>query len=137
MSQEFTRQNEGYSELIYIDSLGHATVGWGTHLYPGRYVPRFILEHLFRADYQQAANEVDLRFPALSLVRRDALIDMMYNLGPRRFDGFRNMIDAIHNDDWDTAAHEALCSLWAKQVKSRATKIAYMLRFDRYMPGSR
>jgi len=60
--------------------------------------------------------------------RRAALLDMMFNLGPRRFSGFHNMIVALGEGDFETAAKEAEDSKWFTQVGNRGKTIVRILR---------
>jgi lysozyme len=45
---------------------------------------------------------------------------MVFNLGAAGFAGFHNTIQAIENEDWQTAAQEMQNSRWYSQVKDRA-----------------
>jgi len=60
--------------------------------------------------------------------RHMALISMMFNLGRGRFRGFRKMILAIENGDWEEAAEQAKDSNWYDQVGHRSKRIVHMLR---------
>jgi len=73
------------------------------------------------------ARDVVLIFDNLDRVRRDALIEMAYQLGGPRFSGFKRMIAAVNMRDWQAAYEEALDSRWAEQTPSRAHEIAGML----------
>jgi lysozyme len=64
----------------------------------------------------------------LNDARQNALIDMMYNLGPSRFIGFKKMIAAIYDEDFNAASNEMLDSKWAKQVGRRAFRLARIMR---------
>jgi lysozyme len=64
-------------------------------------------------------------FDHLSENRQRILINMMFNLGPNRFAGFKNMIRAIHNFDYERAYMEMLDSKWAKvDVPNRARNLS-------------
>jgi GH24 family phage-related lysozyme (muramidase) len=56
--------------------------------------------------------------------RKEAIIDMLFNLGITRFLGFKNTISAILAGDWGAAARGIRNSLWYQQVKGRARRIA-------------
>jgi lysozyme len=71
-------------------------------------------------------------YVTLDDVRRDAIGDMYFNLGAARFLGFKNLILALNAKSWDLAADAVLNSLWASEVKSRASDIASMLRSGEY-----
>ena len=56
------------------------------------------------------------------------LINMHMNIGMSRLSGFRNMLSALEDGDYETAASEALDSRWSQQVGNRAKRIADMFR---------
>ena len=60
--------------------------------------------------------------------RYDVLASMCYQLGTYGFSKFKNMILAIHSEDWNKAADEALDSRWAKQTPNRAKRHSEVLR---------
>lgn len=64
----------------------------------------------------------------LDPVRRDALVNMAYNLGVGGLLRFRRMLDALRRRDWDGAAREMLDSRWAEQVAGRARRLARQVR---------
>ena len=85
---------------------------------------------LLREDIADA--EKDLQhfdwFPRLDPVRRKVVIDMRYNLGPTRFRQFKRMIAALGRGDYKAAADEMVDSKWYRQVKTRGTRLAQMMR---------
>jgi lysozyme len=115
--------------IPYEDSLGHQTIGYGHLLSKG--IPEHIAEELLRLDIEDAQEDCERIFEDWDLFtegRREALTNMVFNLGAKKFLGFKKMIAAINDDNWELAADEALDSRWAKQVKSRSEEIAEMLR---------
>jgi len=60
-------------------------------------------------------------------IRQRVLIDMGM-MGVPRLLGFKKMIDALKEKDFQTAAAEMLDSKWAKQVLTRADRLAEMMR---------
>lgn len=86
---------------------------------------------LLANDIEQAeadASRVFFNFEDLSDARKQALVNLAFNLGYGRLSGFRKMIHAVEHEEWDTAARELLDSKYAKQVKGRAVELAEMLR---------
>jgi lysozyme len=71
------------------------------------------------------------QFESLSEPRQHVLIDMAFNLGTEGLLDFGRMLGAMHRGDFATAADEMLDSTWAKQVKSRAARLASMMRDDK------
>lgn len=67
-------------------------------------------------------------YSTLDDVRQAVVIDMMFNLGPGRFAGFKKMIAAIEDENWKEAAVQMLDSAWSNQVGNRALRLAEMMR---------
>ena len=65
-------------------------------------------------------------------MRKDAIIDLCFNIGLPRMKGFKKALAAMDGADYDTAATEFLDSRWAKQVGSRAVTITNMIRSGEY-----
>ena len=61
-------------------------------------------------------------------IRQKVLIDMAVNLGVGGLLQFRRMIAAIELGDYGAAADQMLDSRWAEQVKTRADRLAEMMR---------
>lgn len=126
--QSWIKACEALSTKVYTDTTGHLTVGWGRNLENGISVDE--AELMFQNDFKRVMNELltcgwfTMQPPGV----KDALINMNFNLGIDKLEGFKKMIIALKAKDYTTAAAEALDSLWAKQVHSRATDIALMIR---------
>jgi lysozyme len=73
-----------------------------------------------------------LPFLAFFQVRREALIQMCFNMGPGNLAKFKMMIASLAQEDWEAAADESLSSSWADQVGQRAVHIAKRIRFGEY-----
>ena len=71
-------------------------------------------------------------YSELDEVRKDAMIDMCFNMGLPRLSKFKNSLAAMANGDYDIAALEFLDSNWAKQVGSRSITITEMIRSGEY-----
>ena len=67
-------------------------------------------------------------FVCLSTARKDAILQMAYNLGMGGLFEFKRMLQALRDKNYPLAADEALDSKWAKQVGSRAERIADLIR---------
>jgi lysozyme len=66
-------------------------------------------------------------WPGLDEVRREALVEMGYQMGIERLLGFRRMLGAIRRQDWGSVRTEALDSRWARQTPKRAEHLANQL----------
>ncbi len=69
--------------------------------------------------------------PELSPIRQRVLLDMLFNLGAFRFAGFHHMLNASLAGDAAGVSIEMLNSKWAKQVKTRAARLAQMYLTDK------
>lgn len=84
------------------------------------------------ADATRAAHKIVRDFSSLDEVRREVVIEMIYNLGPLKFMGFRKMLAALSRRDFSEAAKEMLASLWAQQVKGRALTLAETMKTGKF-----
>ena len=71
-------------------------------------------------------------FDDLDNVRKDAMIDLSFNLGQTSLRKFENALEAMRFKDYKKAADEFMDSKWSQQVGSRAVEIANMLRTGEY-----
>lgn len=123
---------EGVRRSAYQDSRGYWTIGVG-RLIDDRVGGalsddeiRVLLDNDIRA--AEAALGVYGWYATLDSVRRGCMVDMMFNLGPVRFRGFRKMEAAVARGAWDEAADEILASRYAEQVGDRARENARRMR---------
>ncbi len=130
-------KNAAGRHIIYIDSVGHRTIGYGHLVLDGEDFSNGLSEAeadaLLISDIHRVALEPFYKIftpppPGLTLAKMNALLNMLFNLGEPRFRGFKKMIAAIKEGDWKKAADEALDSKWASQVGARADRIAATLR---------
>lgn len=138
-TRELIDRHEGREAHVYTDTEGHPSVGVGFNLdRPGarealaavgadydavragqQDLTDAQMDRLRDSDLERARQTVRdnvENFDSLSPSQQDALTDMAYNLGPTGFAGFQKMIEAVENDDWETAAAEMEDSQWAAQV---------------------
>lgn len=122
-------KHEGMRLKPYVDTVGKTSIGVGRNLDDVGIHENEALDML-REDIFQAKKVVDAEIPgawALSEARRDALINMAFNLGAPRFRSFKKMIAAVNRQDFEEAARQALDSKWAQQVGARAHELATMI----------
>jgi lysozyme len=127
-------QHEGLKLLPYIDSTGHITIGVGRNL-SSRGISQQEAITMLENDLKRCDLEL-LNFDwykSLDQVRREALIELVFNMGITRLLLFRKMIAALLDLDYKTAASELLNSTWAEQVKgNRANNIANRILTGQY-----
>ena len=140
-------KSEGLVLNVYKDTLGIDTIGIGRNL-EDRGISQQELDDLdiptINHIYEYGITEADAVYLAtndvqiveeelvrahpcvdrLDSVRQLIVMDMAFNMGVPRLCKFKKMWNAIHEEDFATAAKEMLDSRWAKQVKSRSIKLA-------------
>ncbi|MEZ4051441.1 glycoside hydrolase family protein [Enterobacter rongchengensis] len=146
------RQDEGEKLELYLDTEGYQTIGIG-HLCVLSSSRQKAIEHLdkllgrstngkitqqeseqlFAQDVQKSLREIeraglmDIYTPS-NEARRNALVNLMFNLGGPRLLGFKNALKAWRAKDYNKAADEFLDSKWARQVKSRSMRVTQCIR---------
>lgn len=134
--------HEGRVPHAYQDSLGYLTIGVG-HLIDkrrGGRLPDHIVEALLEWDLYENTRALDTELPwakNLSEVRYAVLLDMRFNLGPEPFDGdgikdWPIFLRQVRDGQYRAAAQNMRATLWAKQVKGRAERLATMMETDQW-----
>ena len=123
-------KDEGLRLKPYRDTAGKLTIGVGRNLDDvGISVDEAY--YLLANDVKRAEREAREIFgeiwDELDEVRQAVILDMLFNLGKPRFLTFRKFIAAVKAGDWQKAHDEMLNSRWARQVKSRAERLASMM----------
>ena len=125
------KRDEGFRHFPYECSAGKLTIGYGRNLAKG--ISHAEAEILLLNDISDAEEDLKQVLPDAELLgetRYRALVNMVYNLGINRFIGFKKMLKAINDGDFDRAADEMLDSLWHNQVGQRAERLADLMRND-------
>ena len=123
------RKSEGLSYLPYKCPSGHLTIGYGHNLEHGISIEA--AELLLRQDIEIAVRQVKNAFiwwPKLTEARFYVLVDMTFNMGISRLCGFKKMLTAVEQGDYQTAAKEMLASKWAAQVGRRAVELSKIMK---------
>lgn len=132
-------RDEGIRLRTYRCTAGHLTIGVGhkitecDNLTDGDTISLERAGLLLAWDIMSAigaANTIFRRgkFESMAEPRQRALLNMILNLGPNKFRGFKKMLMAIAMHDWAEASVQCLDSKYARQVGERAQRIAYALR---------
>lgn len=124
MKAKFVQANEGFSSHPYPCSEGKLTIGNGWNLDAG--ISEELAEIVLL--YQIGKIEDQLQgfgfWNALNEARQTVLVDMVFQLGWAGFSKFKNTINALHHQDYCTAAIEIIDSKYAKQTPERAERNA-------------
>lgn len=121
---------EGYRQFPYADQFGNETIGYGRALKIKGISPT---EALFLLRNDIAETELALWqaipwYDKLDDPRKIVLIDMAFELGAHGLLEFKGMLAALEHGQYAEAADAMLASLWAKQVPTRAEKLALIMR---------
>ena len=123
--------------LIYKCSKGHWTIGIGRNvdINGGLGLSEKEVDFLLEQDIERVIKELSTEFgwfADLDDVRRDAMIDISFNLGATRLRKFVLALDAMERADYQTASKELLDSDWSRQVKGRSIELASMIATGEY-----
>ena len=132
-ARTYITKNEGRENKVYIDTAGKMTGGIG-HNFTDVKLSDTVIELLFQEDMKAAKKECWKYnwFELLDEYRKIVVIDMMFNLGSKKFASFKNMVRALSIQEYDYAAVELKDSKYFKQVKNRGWKNYYMMKFGEY-----
>ena len=120
------KKNEGYVGVVYKDSLGIDTIGYGFAIKDLELdvdVCDIILERKLKAlnDMVQVKFNWYIYMPQEI---KDVVTEMCYQLGVGGFSKFKKTIAYLQNKQFRDASEEMLDSLWAKQTPNRAKELS-------------
>lgn len=125
--------HEGCKNFPYIDTVGKITIGIGYNL-SDRGLDDDWINNQYTRDVSYFYNQLHDNYPwfvNLNTDRQIALVDMCF-MGWKKFQGFTEMITALSESNWQKAHDEMLNSLWATEVKGRATTLANVILTGTY-----
>ena len=130
---ETLKRHEGVKYYVYKDHLGYETIGVGRCLKQGvgLGLTHDEVDYLLINDINRCLEELDAAFPwfkDLTEIRREAMINLCFNLGLTRLRKFEKALAAMSIHNYEEAANEFLDSRWAKQVGNRAKEVTEMIR---------
>jgi len=119
--------------VAYMCPAGHWTIGIGRNIDPngGIGLSDEEVDMLLEGDILRVIKELSAEYPwfnSLDDVRKNALIDISFNLGATRLRLFKKALAAMEVADYSLSADEFMDSRWAKQVRSRAIELTEMIR---------
>jgi lysozyme len=123
-------KHEGLRLHPYVDTTGNLTIGYGHNLTVNG-LSSNICSQILLEDVDYFVKELTKAIPffnELSVGRQAVLIDMCFNIGLKGLLGFKQMLEAIGDKDFNAAADCMLKSKWASQVGSRATEDAAIMK---------
>ena len=134
---EMLKRHEGVKSHVYLCSAGYETIGVGRNISKsGMGMSDDEVDYLLENDIVRVIKELSSEYPwfkDLDDVRKDAMIDISFNLGATRLRGFKRALAAMEVADYKMAAKEFLDSKWSRDVKGRATELCYMIEMGSYL----
>ena len=118
--------HEGYKKYAYLDSRESLTIGIGRNIdsKSGKGLSDDEIMYLFKNDIKSC--EIQLMkldfYKGQDIVRKEALIELCFNLGLSGLLKFHKMLNALVIKDYEKAIMELKNSLWATQVQEERVK---------------
>ena len=134
---DMLRKHEGVETHAYKCSANKTTIGVGRNIDKngGIGLSQKEIDYLLASDVERVEAELSQAFnwyDDLNDPRKDAMMDMCFNMGLPRLSKFKKSLAAMARGDYKTASAEFLDSLWARQVGQRAVTISEMIRTGEY-----
>ena len=136
------KQNEGFRNKIYKDTLGFATIGYGHKVVEGdpfedsdsnfEDFDKEQLEEVFKTDLEHAQLlcenmfMCDLSYDAPELLK-EIYTEMIFQLGPGGVSKFKKTFDYVKMKKFKEASIEMLDSRWNKQTPNRAKHLSDLM----------
>ena len=134
---DMLRKHEGVETHAYKCSANKTTIGVGRNIDKngGIGLSQKEIDYLLASDVERVDAELSQAFnwyDDLNDPRKDAMMDMCFNMGLPRLSKFKKSLAAMSNRHYEIAAVELLDSLWARQVGQRAVTISEIIRTGEY-----
>ncbi|MBQ8609916.1 MAG: glycoside hydrolase family protein [Campylobacter sp.] len=136
------KENEGFRDHIYKDTLGFDTIGYGfkcdsltcdeLELNDGIIEPmsKEVADKILRLKLAKLTSKVYDAIPWLNNSPKqvqEVVIEMAYQMGVDGVLKFKNTLNFIKENDYKNASSNMMKSLWAKQTPNRAKKLANII----------
>ena len=126
--EERIKKHEGLRLSAYMDSEGHATIGWGHRI---RSISPDRAQAYFDRDLREASKGASWLIKHYDLVlsdeREGVLIEMCFQMGLAGVRKFKRMLAALQQKDYAGAAVEMRQSRWHKQTPNRCERLARVM----------
>ena len=143
--RKLIKRHEGLSLIPYKCPAGAITIGYGwnvdshplppdisAHLKARGSITKSMAEELLDIAIQRSINDCRRLYPdydSYSENRRNALADMMYNMGYTTLSKFKISNKYVREQKWEQAADAFMQSKWYRQVGRRGVTICDLLRY--------
>jgi len=133
---DMIKRHEGVKSKVYKCTQGFETIGVGRNISEsGLGLSDDEIDYLLHNDLERCDAELAKAYDwysELDKPRRDAMVDICFNLGITRLRGFVKALEAMSRQQFDIAADEFMDSKWATQVGYRAEEVTEMIRTGVY-----
>lgn len=129
------QQHEGLRLFPYLDTVGKTTIGYGRNLTDvGITEPEAtaLLSDDIRLCLSQATSQTWWACVSDNDARGNAMLELLFVLGPPKLDEFVNTLAALRNRDYETAATEIINSTLDHQDGQRINTLAEMIRSGQF-----
>ena len=117
-------------------SAGYETIGVGRNISEsGLGISDDEIDYMLNNDINRCREELSKEyfwFNTLDMVRKEALIDLSFNIGQTRLRGFVKALAYMAENNFEKAGDEFYDSRWAKQVGDRALELCQMIKSGEY-----
>lgn len=143
--RKLIKRHEGLSLIPYRCPAGFKSIGWGwnfavnplppdisAHLKARGSITKSMAEELLDIAIQRSINDCRRLYPdydSYSENRRNALADMMYNMGYTTLSKFKISNKYVREQKWEQAADAFKESKWYRQVGQRGPRVCDLLRY--------
>ena len=120
------KQHEGYVGIVYKDSLGIDTIGYGfaiKDLELDKDICDIILERKLHALTDRISNKFKW-YMYMPPEIKDIVVEMCYQMGVYGFSCFKKTIAYLQDKKFKEASVEMLDSRWAEQTPNRAKELS-------------
>jgi len=130
------KRHEGVKRHVYKCSAGYETIGVGRNISDSGLglsdseVLSLLTNDIYRV-IDELSSEYDW-FDGLDPVRKDAMVDLSFNVGQTSLRKFKNALQAMSEKNYSRAADEFMDSRWSQQVGNRAVEVTNMIRTGEY-----
>tara|TARA_R100000808_G_scaffold15149_1_gene35305 strand:- start:3273 stop:3677 length:405 start_codon:yes stop_codon:yes gene_type:complete len=128
--KERIKKHEGYVGMVYKDSLGIDTIGYGFAI-KDLELDEDICDEILARKLKDLDVRIKNKFSWFSYMPpqiKDVIMEMCYQLGVGGFSKFRKTIAFLQDKKWAEASEEMLDSLWAKQTPNRAKSLSDIVK---------
>tara|TARA_Y100000593_G_scaffold93123_1_gene186858 strand:+ start:646 stop:1050 length:405 start_codon:yes stop_codon:yes gene_type:complete len=120
------KKNEGYRKMVYKDSLGIDTIGYGfaiKDLELDQDICDIILDRKIK-ELSKRVNSTFAWYRYMPPEIKDVVMEMCYQMGVYGFSCFKKTISFLQNKQFHDASLEMLDSRWAEQTPVRAKELS-------------